>query len=415
MKKLLSGLLVLVMMISCINFGSALAVDEAGTVDVNTSTATIEAEDYLTDWFSDQLSEHYTLHNFDFTFTTTKCEDGVYDSYGYLEVDHHLKYDSLNELPYVQGMMDALSINSMEAVVNGDFSELQSAADSAVMKTKGTAALSEVQVQSLARELKESLTAVQADMGDFNASYFFHITANFDGANLSNVAVTLEAEDVGYLPAEECLPGTSEELYSDGLGAATEYVLKAASYDENLLASTPKPLTYANYNRIAARDYALQYAKNPSQSCKCGALSYNSSESFPEGVTYSAWNNSVYPYFSVFCHNDCADFVSQAMSAGNLPEGGQWFRKKNVSTQSWGSAWTSVSNMKSYMTSKGYWTPDKYSTCNAGNILLTSSGHVTMITLNNTVTHCYTGHTNDRRNVAFSDKSGYVYYAINLT
>lgn len=37
-----------------------------------------------------------------------------------------------------------------------------------------------------------------------------------------------------------------------------------------------------------------------------------------------------------------------------------------------------------------------------------------MITLNDTMTHCYTGHTNDRRNVGFTHKSAYVYYAINL-
>ena len=85
-----------------------------------------------------------------------------------------------------------------------------------------------------------------------------------------------------------------------------------------------------------------------------------------------------------------------------------------MTTRSWGEAWTSVSSMKSYMTSNGYWTADKFSTCNAGNILLTSSGHVTMITLNNTVSHCYTGHTNDRKNVSFKNKSAYAYYAINL-
>lgn len=414
MKKMFSVLMALFMMAACIPFETALALEDSEDTAATVDAATAAAEDYLTDWFADALAEHYTLYNFDFTFSTAECENGTFDSFGYLEVDHHLRYKSLDELPYVQGMMDALSINSMEAVVDGDFAELESAMSASVMSADDSAAMSVAQAQFLATELKEQFSAVQEDLGDFNASYFFHITADFDGDALSNVTVTLEAEDVGYLPAEQCLPGTAAELYDDGAETAAEYVSMAMSYDEAAAASTPAPLTYANYDRIAARDYALQYAKNPSQSCNCGNLSYNSSDSFPSGVTYSAWNNSVYPYFSLFCHNDCANFVSQAMSAGKLPEAGTWFRTKNVSTQSWGKSWTSVSEMKSYMTSKGYWTVDKYSTCNAGNILLTSSGHVTMITLNNTVTHGYTGHTNDRRNVTFTDKSAYVYYAINL-
>lgn len=376
-------------------------------------TAIAEAESYLTDWFSDKLSEHYTLYNFNFTFSTADYENGEFNSYGYLEVDHHLLYQALDELPYVQGVMDSLAINSMEALVAGDYNELENT--STVLRTRsGEAMLTDSQTQYLGAKLQEQFAAIKADMGDFTASYFFHFVADFDGANINNPIVTLEAEDVGYLPAEECLPGTAEELYADGIGVATQFVATAMSFDETEAANTPVPATYANYDRIAARNYALAYANNPSQSCKCGNLSYNSSDSFPDGVTYSAWNNSVYPYFSLFCHNDCADFVSQAMSAGGLPESGTWFRKKNVQTQSWGESWTSVSSMKSYMTSKGYWSASNYANCNAGNILLTSSSHVTMITLNNGVSHCYTGHTNDRNNVSFSNKAGYTYYAINL-
>ncbi len=414
MKKFLSLSLALIMTLALAipAFASTPTVD--AVANITDDAATTAAETFLTKWFADKLSEHYTLYNFDFTFSTVKYENGLFDSFGYLEVDHHLRYNSLDELPYVQGMMAALNIGSMEAVVDGNFAELETAMSASTMSRESSAPLSAAQTHYLAAELKEEFSAVQEDMGDFNASYFFHITANFDGENLSHAVVMLEAEDVGYLPAEECLHDTATELYDDGVGTATEYVSMAMAYNEDVVANTPKPFTYANYDRLAARDYALQYAENPSQSCNCGTLSYKSSDTFPSGVTYSAWNNSEYPYLSDFCHNDCADFVSQAMSAGKLPEKGKWFRTKNVTTRSWGEAWTSVSSMKSYMTSNGYWTADKFSTCNAGNILLTSSGHVTMITLNNTVSHCYTGHTNDRKNVSFKNKSAYAYYAINL-
>lgn len=52
-----------------------------------------------------------------------------------------------------------------------------------------------------------------------------------------------------------------------------------------------------------------------------------------------------------------------------------------------------------------------YKTCNAGNIVYWE-GHITLCTLNDTVSHRYTGHTNDRNNSKFS--SADAYYAINL-
>lgn len=416
-KRLFAFLLAFVMVMSVGTVAVAASeqfslANNLDAAETEKDTALAVAENYLTGWFADKLSEHYTLYNFNFTFSTAELQDHLFNSFGFLEVDHHLRYKSLDELPYVKGMMDALSINSMQAIVDGNFAELESTTSTTFQNSEET--LSSAQTQFLAVELKEQFSAVQEDMKDFNASYFFHIIANFDGTSLSNITVTLEAEDIGYLPAEECLPGTAAELYNDGANTAIKFVEKAAAYTEGNVADILATHTYADYDRIAARDYALKYAANPSESCNCGNLSYNRSASFPDGVTYSKWNNAEYPYFSLFCHNDCADFVSQAMSAGELPEEGTWFRKKSVSTQSWGEAWTSVKNLKNYMTSNSLWTADDFSTCNAGNILLTSSTHVTMITLNNTVSHCFTGHTNDRRNVSFSDKSAYVYYAINL-
>ena len=83
----------------------------------------------------------------------------------------------------------------------------------------------------------------------------------------------------------------------------------------------------------------------------------------------------------------------------------------------WGAPWTNVPYMLSYMTSSAhqFWDSSSFAVCNAGNILLTESDHVVMITLNDTVTHRYTGHTNDRKGVEFYDEAGYQYYAIKTT
>lgn len=36
------------------------------------------------------------------------------------------------------------------------------------------------------------------------------------------------------------------------------------------------------------------------------------------------WDNQYYPYYSQFCHNDCADFLSQALAHGGIPKTDDW-------------------------------------------------------------------------------------------
>lgn len=125
------------------------------------------------------------------------------------------------------------------------------------------------------------------------------------------------------------------------------------------------------------------------------------------------WNNTEYPYITTLKHSDCADFVSQCLCAGNIePVNGKWERF-NDKDNNW--AWTYVSGLISYMTDEGYFTSSTFAKAAAGAVLTTSSSHVVLITLNDTVTHRFTGHTNDRNNYQFTNTSGYSYYIIYQT
>lgn len=74
-------------------------------------------------------------------------------------------------------------------------------------------------------------------------------------------------------------------------------------------------------------------------------------------------------------------------------------------------AWHNTGGLKTYMTNNGYWDNSTFAACNAGNVVYTDSGHVTLCTLNDTITRRYTAHTNDRNNKIYS--SAYEYYVIN--
>ena len=203
------------------------------------------------------------------------------------------------------------------------------------------------------------------------------------------------------IPAEQLIPRSYREIEEEGKRDVTFFEMKRKNevQEPNSLKNTKG---FASYDRIAARDYALTYSSNATNYCKCGKL---------YGVDYSSWNNDEYPYFPNACHSDCADFVSQAMHAGGIPlDPGKWERLKDGNND-W--AWTNIRGLKAYMTSKGYWNESNFSNCNAGNILLTSSGHIVMITLNDGITHRYSGHTRDRNNLQFYNLNEYKYYAIN--
>jgi hypothetical protein len=147
-----------------------------------------------------------------------------------------------------------------------------------------------------------------------------------------------------------------------------------------------------------------KYTSNAEKYCNCGSL---------YGVDYDYRNNSTYPYFDNACHSDCADYVSQAMHAGGIPiDPGKWERLKDGES---GWTWTYIPALKDYMTNKGYWDSSTYSECNAGNILLTSSSHIVIVTLNDGVTHRYSAHTRDRKDYQFVNASGYAYYTIKTT
>ena len=124
-------------------------------------------------------------------------------------------------------------------------------------------------------------------------------------------------------------------------------------------------------------------------------------------VDRSFWNTTDYPSCMAngHCHKDCACFVSQCMVAGGINPTNTWYYSSTK--------WASASELIKFITSSevgGYATT--YTNCNAGNIVYWT-GHITLCTLNDTVTHRYTGHTNDRNNSKFS--SATAYYAINLT
>ena len=285
-------------------------------------------------------------------------------------------YNSVEEIPFVKGLNAGFKAQSKLRTINRDET---------------------LAVKSFIRDIEAD--AHFGDFTDLTVDVVIVINKNNPQKNLWKMyyqdGVETTLYDINVLSLDY------NELYNEGLNSINDVM-------ENY-----KPITtrgYSTYDRFAARDYARKYSSNPTAwACyDCGKNCGNKQDR-------TAWNNDEYKYFDIFKHSDCADFVSQAMSAGGLKESGEWYRKKNVTTKSWGTAWTTVKGLKTYMTnsSRNYWDVSSFAKCNAGNILLTSDSHVVMVDFNDGTTHKFTGHTNDRKSYVFGNVSTYKYYVIN--
>lgn len=145
------------------------------------------------------------------------------------------------------------------------------------------------------------------------------------------------------------------------------------------------------YNRTNAKSYVLAYSSNPNEVWipECNAnLRRNTSYWNP---SYSfVWNANA----TIRC-NDCADFVSQAIKFGGIPQDGTWFPAWN------NYSWVNVNGLRDYMISTydGIYLVSK-SALQIGEPVIIPGTHIAMATTINP--YRVSGHTNDRNNYPMS-------------
>lgn len=334
-------------------------------VGVNNDEAVLEIAE---NWVKENYESFYNLRDLNAEIVRT-VDTGATTKYTVaVTVETQLKADTVYDLPYVQGLL-----------------------------TAGRQRVSEDSVAEAA--VSEFISNI-----DFSKEYNFmalDLVIMIDNNMRSNAEPRLYFQDglTTTLHPIETLELDSTELYQEGKSA-----LESIEQEYQRKIETPAICGYSTYDRIAARDYAHDWTGKNVTKC------YDDGTSCDILQDRTKWNNSVYPYNSNFKHDDCTDFVSQCIHAGGIPIDTKKWDRNNDGDNGW--AWTSLSGLKSYMTGKGYFDEGEFATANAGNVLCTSSKHVVLITLNDTYTHRYTGHTNDRYDQVFYDSTGFSYYTI---
>lgn len=310
------------------------------------------------------------------------AEDGTVESDCTLLFHMCLKAQSMEELPYIAGMLDAVGASTIEDCTG---EQVQAACESGVAQGISLSADSSASYDEAAAAIVQEIDGYSDDFGNMiELAFTIRIIHTQDG----QVNEVLGLGDGGRtFPLEEYFPEDASVMRQNGRKNTAEVLKQVA---ENELTVQPRALAPLYY-RVRARDYARTYSSEATYNQTC-----------PDGKHYINLSkyNSTYRYY---CHVDCANYVSQAMRAGYIP--------LDYSDSGWSVGsynWRTVTGMRDYFyTMKHFWSPSNYENCNAGGIIINQHAdgdyyHVNMCVQNDTVTRAYAAHNADHCNKSYT-------------
>ena len=331
------------------------------------------AKDAIYDYIVERGEEYYTISDVSFNDGDIKYEsDNKVSFETTATIRQKLKASDVEELPYIQGYLNAAGISS--------YADIQKSTDvSSVLNENATV----LNAERVLKVISDRVDAVNEYIGEeTEISMDFYVSINPQTAiTKDNIQLNCIDSLGNIVSTDEYLLPTYETMYQSGAEELT------ATIEE--ISSTVEPMknvdNWSNYNRIAARDYARKwwgpYTSN-----------YN-----------PAYNNYVGK------GGDCANFVSQCVYAGGVPIHGGW-SPDSV-------AWINAASLKNNMLQYGYATKEDAWETNAGNFAYTTAGqgHIVLVTLNDTVTLAYTAHPTNCKDQPFTQANingGYSFYII---
>ena len=372
MKKLLSILMTLVMTI-----GIGTSVYAAENVEISEDMKH-QAIDLVEQYISDAYKGEYNLLEMKSDVLSTDIENSKVKIVVRTNLIKMLVEKSVQDLPYIKGMMS--SVEKLEEERSGD--------------------------AVLARYvLDEQVEAMSEYIGvEQEQNEVFRVTFDISDPNLSNAKLEVFGIDE-YIPAEYFGPKSTDEQYMSGKTELkenmenTRMALMAVEPDVDVMnereLTTLAEKSTISYDRIAARDYANKYTS------ECGN-SYNT----------KYWNPN-YKWHTENGGVDCANYVSQAIYAGGIPQDSTW-KPESVAWVNTGK--NNKGGLTHYMTNKGYFKKSTQSTCAAGGFMShTDMSHVIFIVANDGKQMLFSSHTADRLKASFAGSyyKNMDYYYIN--
>lgn len=388
--------------------GSAQAVSGSSLENEAATLATDTVEKEITS----ALAEFYTINNVESSVEDFTSDAKTFSATIHTSVDMTLLASSPEELPAVQGLLSAVGLDATTVSTNdGKPLDLMTADIDTAQLTMANPNWSKNELVVATRVLNDQLSEVRSYIGEQqNINYFTKVSGLMENGSVIVTEILAEDGAGGYCSIDAVLPEIPETIYNNyksGLWPAVE--ARIAQTGKNDITT----LSNEGYDRLAARDYARKWVygfgnksgEPSSMACSVCGKSSNKCDGYS---VHDYYNTDEY---SVYDHNDCANFASQALAAGGMATDDVW---KKDST-----AWIRARGLESYLLDKGYLTDAGYSKAAAGGLIFckkTAGGnayHVEVIVANDTVTRQFCAHTHDRYNSSVANNSNWKYYNIN--
>ena len=342
---------------------------------------------YIEDFLTKGYSEYYDINSVRTVFDEINIdkEDNIV-AIVRTTMNNVLKAKNVEELPYVRGMLKRVNLNTLSYESDDETMNIVAA------NNENNLSASQIEVAS--RIINDKFKDLKQYIGESDdTNFIFRVTASARDGEIDMSTINMFAENIDeFIPAEEMLPKVEYEYEQEGF----KYLETEISRADTIYSKEMSPTLYSNYDRLEARDYANKYTSNTTKKCPHG-----------EALMDTSKYNSNYSWY---CHNDCANYVSQSLKAGGLPTDSTW---KSGST-----AWINCEKLTDYMVNtKKYWKKSDYENANAGGVIMMKNSqgrryHAVMIVKNDTVTRQFSGHTNDRLQSAYSKNSSWEYYVL---
>ncbi len=345
MKKLMSVLLAAAICLSlAIPAMAAFVVDD--TVDLGDEAM----KNYVREQVSKVYDDFYTIPSMDVTILNKSVTSDKVTAEVQTEFTRILKADSAYDLPYIQGLQAGIT----ELSDPNEIAAAQSNLDAWVEDLTGNYIGKE---QTVTAFFKVEMPVK------------FSLSSELNSQSSIKFVDTISDE---LLDMDEFGLRTAAEMHEDGANATKQIAAMATRLSVQDYEKVDGPSVATDYDRIAARDYAREYA-----------LNYN-----PE---YKDFDSS---------GGDCANFVSQCIHAGGIEyEPGVW--APYTTPWRYVSAGGKTFCINEYMVSRSYFFKcSDVTRAFAGSILWwTGKGHVGLIDHNDTVDITYCAHSKDEKSL----------------
>ncbi|MBU5437195.1 amidase domain-containing protein [Tissierella sp. MSJ-40] len=383
-RKILSMILVSIFIVNLLTTTSFAQKIESN-LDIENCEKVISS--YIEDFLTKGYSEYYDINSVETVFDEINIdeEDNIV-AIVRTTMNNVLKAKAVEELPYVKGMLKKVNLNTLSYESDDETMSIVAANNENNLNAN--------QIEVTSRIINDKFKDLKQYIGESDdTNFIFRVTASARDGQIDMSTINMFAENIDeFIPAEEMLPKAEYEYEQEGF----KYLETEISRADTIYSKEMSPTLYSNYDRLKARDYANKYTSNTTKKCPHG-----------EALMDTSKYNSNYSWY---CHNDCANYVSQSLKAGGLPTDSTW---KGGST-----AWINCEKLTDYMVNtKKYWKKSDYENANAGGVIMMKNSqgrryHTVMIVKNDTVTRQFSGHTNDRLQSAYSKNSSWEYYVL---